>query len=226
MPSMTAPVRARLSSERPTTASRRPTETMSVQAILRILALLAVVAEAGVVTIAAAWVFRAAGWSRRLRRDLAPWALWAATAVAAVSMAGSLWFSEYVGFVPCTLCWYQRIAMYPLVIVLGVAAIRRDVSVWLPATIIAGIGGSISILHLFEQWGPHLDLGVCETAVPCSARWVTEFGYLTIPGMALSGFALIIALLSLTTARSASRPLLDTTARSASRPLLDSKERA
>jgi disulfide bond formation protein DsbB len=171
---------------------------MSDQAILRVLALLAILAEAGTVAILVALIFRQAEWSQRLRRELAPWALWAATAVATISMAGSLWFSESVGFIPCTLCWYQRIAMYPLVVLLGVAAMRRDPgSVRLPATILAGIGGGISILHLVEQWGPQIDLGVCSSTVPCSAKWVTEFGYLTIPAMALSGFVFILALLSI-----------------------------
>lgn len=174
---------------------------MSDQAILRVLALLAVLAEAGAVAIVVAWIFRRSEWSRRLRRELAPRALWMATAVATISTAGSLWFSEIVGFIPCNLCWYQRIAMYPLVVLLAVAAARRDHGVRLPASILAGVGGGISILHLFEQWGPHIDLGVCSTTVPCSSKWVLEFGYLTIPAMALSGFVFILALLSISKER-------------------------
>lgn len=61
-----------------------------------------------------------------LRVAVRPAAPWLAFAVAATAMAGSLYFSEVAGFVPCVLCWYQRIAMYPLAIILLIAAIRHD----------------------------------------------------------------------------------------------------
>ena len=168
---------------------------MSTQATVRVLALLAVVAQAGTLALLAAFVAKRARWSIRLRQELAPWSLWLAAAVAAVAMGGSLWFSESAGFVPCTLCWYQRIAMYPLAVLLTVAAIRHDQGVRLPAAILAAVGAAISILHLVEQWRPHVDLGVCDAWSPCSARWVTELGYLTIPAMALSAFAFILVLM-------------------------------
>ena len=52
--------------------------------------------------------------------------LWLAWAMAAIAMAGSLYYSEVAGFPPCEYCWYQRIAMYPLVVILGIAMVRRD----------------------------------------------------------------------------------------------------
>jgi disulfide bond formation protein DsbB len=97
-----------------------------------------------------------------------------------------LFYSEVAGYPPCTLCWYQRIATYPLVVVIGVAAVRRDRSVWLPASILAGIGGAISVWHLVIERNPVLG-GACDPSNPCAILWVQEFGFLTIPAMALIG---------------------------------------
>lgn len=116
-----------------------------------------------------------------------------ATAVATVATAGSLWMSEVAGYVPCVLCWYQRIAMYPLVVVLGVAAWRRDAQVWRTAVPISVIGSAISIWHLVIERNPSL-AGPCDPAAPCAVRWVEEFGVLTLPAMALVGFVTVIVL--------------------------------
>lgn len=80
-----------------------------------------------------------------------PVALWLATLVAAVAVVGSLQLSLGAGYTPCTLCWYQRIAIYPLVIVCGVAALRRDVAVRFTAWPLAYIGASISIWHYVHE---------------------------------------------------------------------------
>ena len=64
-----------------------------------------------------------------LRSRLAPMALTLAWGVALLATAGSLYFSEVANYLPCTLCWYQRIAMYPLVLILGIAVLRRDTAV-------------------------------------------------------------------------------------------------
>lgn len=133
-----------------------------------------------------------------VRRRVPDWlrdevALPVATAIAAVATAGSLWMSEVAGYPPCILCWYQRIAMYPLVIVLGVASWRRDARVWLTAVPIAVIGSGISIWHLVIERNPAL-AGPCDPEAPCAVRWVEEFGVFTLPAMALAGFTAIIVL--------------------------------
>lgn len=127
---------------------------------------------------------------------VAPQALTMAAVVALVCTLGSLYLSEVAHFPPCELCWYQRICMYPLVVVLGVAAIRKDAGARLTGAILAGIGACISIWHLLVERYPDLGSGSCDPTNPCSIKWVEEFGYLTIPGMALSGFALILVLLA------------------------------
>lgn len=129
-----------------------------------------------------------------------PQALVLGLGVAAVSMAGSLYFSEVAHFIPCELCWYQRIAMYPLVPILAVAAVRKDASVAPYVAILAMIGGSISAYHIVVERFPAVGAGACDPQNPCSVIWVSRFGYLTIPTMALSAFA-AIALLAYLSAR-------------------------
>jgi disulfide bond formation protein DsbB len=131
----------------------------------------------------------------RAAEAVRPQALVLGSLVALVAMTGSLYLSEVANFLPCKLCWYQRYAMYPLVPILGVAAWMRWFRVWLPALVIAVIGGSISIWHILIERDIVRESGACDPTNPCSLIWVKRFGYLTIPTMALSGFALIITLM-------------------------------
>ena len=117
-------------------------------------------------------------------------------------MLGSLYLSEIVGFVPCTLCWYQRIAMYPLVLLLGIAAVRTDTAIRRYAVPLAGIGAVISAYHVAVQRLPGLPSGSCSLDVPCSAIYVERFGFVTIPVMALVGFVSIVVILILLVPRS------------------------
>ncbi len=121
--------------------------------------------------------------------------LWLAFAVAAVATLGSLYLSEIAHLEPCKLCWFQRIAMYPLTVILGVAAWRRDAGVRLPGAILAGVGATVSVYHRLIQAFPGLEGTSCNPAVPCTAAYVQRFGVVTIPYMALSAFTLILALL-------------------------------
>lgn len=135
---------------------------------------------------------------RQSLNSLAPMSLWGGTAVAATCMFGSLYLSEVAKYPPCDYCWYQRIAMYPLVAILGVAAIRRDHGARFGAWLLCAIGFGFSTYHYLHEWFPDSVTTACDTKVPCSTRWVFEFGYISIPFMAGSGFLLIAALLSLT----------------------------
>jgi disulfide bond formation protein DsbB len=123
-------------------------------------------------------------------------ALWLAWLVAAVATAGSLYFSESAHFTPCRLCWFQRCAMYPLAVILLVAAIRRDRGIRWYAVPVAAIGAAISIYHYVLEWNPSLEGGACELTGPaCSFVWFREFGFVTLPFMALCGFVTVIVLL-------------------------------
>jgi disulfide bond formation protein DsbB len=140
------------------------------------------------------------------RAVIGPAALWLAVLVAAVSTAGSLYLSEVAGFVPCALCWYQRIAMYPLVVILGVAAVRGDASVRRYAVPVAVIGALISVWHIGVERIPGMPSGACSLDVPCSLIYVERFGFVTIPVMALAGFVAIITLLLVYAGRGTTTP--------------------
>lgn len=113
--------------------------------------------------------------------------------VAAIATGGSLWFSEGAGFPPCELCWYQRIAMYPLVVILGIRSLRPHGSpdLRLAALVLVGIGSAVNIWHVAIETFPSLDTGSCDAAVPCTVRWVEGLGTFTIPRLATVAFALI-----------------------------------
>lgn len=117
--------------------------------------------------------------------------------VALVASTGSLYLSDVVGFVPCSLCWYQRIAMYPLVVVLLVGTVRGDAPVWRYALPLAVIGAAIAAYHVTIQLQPSLDVGVCSAGASCTGRYLAIFGFVSIPVMAGGGFLLISALMTL-----------------------------
>lgn len=120
-----------------------------------------------------------------------------AWSIAFIATAGSLYFSEMVGFVPCPFCWYQRFAMYPLVLVLGVGLARAHAGIWRFALPLPVAGLAIAAYHVALQFQPTLDLVPCEGGVPCSGRYVAVFGFISIPAMAGAAFLMIGALLLL-----------------------------
>ena len=89
-----------------------------------------------------------------LRADLRRASLGLAWIIATTSMLGSLYLSEVAKFVPCKLCWYQRICMYPLALILGIAAARRDRTVRVYVLPLAGIGAAIAAYHSWIQAFP------------------------------------------------------------------------
>jgi disulfide bond formation protein DsbB len=121
-----------------------------------------------------------------------------AAVIAAVATAGSLTYSEVVGFVPCFMCWLQRGAMYPLVLVAGYAAFRAgrkpEGMAWLSVLALAVVGLGFSTWHYLEQTFPSLSTGACVVGVPCASKYVNKFGFVSIPFMAGCGFIGIIAL--------------------------------
>lgn len=120
-----------------------------------------------------------------------------AFAMATVAMAGSLYYSEIVGFLPCEYCWYQRIAMYPLVPILGIAAFTGDRLIRRYALPLASIGAVIAAYHYTIQHFPNLAVTECALGIPCTAAYVWKFGFVSIPFMALVSFGVIISVLLL-----------------------------
>jgi disulfide bond formation protein DsbB len=129
---------------------------------------------------------------RRFILDQGPYLSWAVSLVATL---GSLYFSEVMKFTPCTLCWYQRILMYPLVIILGIAAVRKDYRQAVYVIPMAAVGGSISLFHYLTQ-KTSLFSAVADACgmIPCNMQYINWLGFITIPFLALTAFVLIILL--------------------------------
>ncbi len=118
--------------------------------------------------------------------------------VVLVSTLGSLFYSEIAGFTPCKLCWYQRILMYPQVLLLGMAFWKKDKRIADYSIMLSVLGGAIALYHYLLQRGAVSEILPCSAvgySVSCAKSFVMTYGYITIPMMALSAFALVILLM-------------------------------
>lgn len=131
-----------------------------------------------------------------MKSFLEKFGLYLAWLVSLTATLGSLYFSEIREFVPCELCWIQRIFMYPLTILLGIAVFTDDWAVRkyvLPLTI---IGGFVSLYHYLVQKVPGFaEIQPCAQGVPCSGQYINWLGFITIPFLALTAFTLITILM-------------------------------
>ncbi|MDQ1533427.1 MAG: hypothetical protein QOF28_1188 [Actinomycetota bacterium] len=159
-----------------------------------ILSLACVGATAGVIILAVASTRRPRGSAAELFDDVCRVGLWLAWLVALVTTLGSLYFSEVAHFTPCKLCWYQRIAMYPLALVLLIAAARRDRRIAWYVVPVAAIGAAFAAYQTQLQAFPSQHSSFCTTTEPCTIRYVWEFGFVSLPFMALCAFAFIITM--------------------------------
>jgi hypothetical protein len=113
--------------------------------------------------------------------------------VAGAAMLASLYYSQIVGFIPCEFCWYQRIAMYPITVLLLVAIVTRSRISPRYIVTMAAIGLALSVYHYQMQLFPEGG-GACTGPIPCTAKYVDEFGFVTIPFMAGCSFLTILVL--------------------------------
>jgi disulfide bond formation protein DsbB len=136
-----------------------------------------------------------------IRRLLWGWELWAAFVVAAIATGGSLFFSQIANFPPCELCWFQRICMYPLSILTLEMAWRSDNRAARYLFPLPIVGACVSIYHLLIENSVIKEPNQCLQSAPggCAVKWINEFGYMTIPTLALTGFLLLIGFLVLAT---------------------------
>ncbi len=121
-----------------------------------------------------------------IRRSVLPYLAWVTALVATV---GSLFFSEVMGLPPCLLCWYQRIAMYPLVVVIGSGIVMRDRRMKYYALPLCLIGLVISLYHNLLYYGlvPE-SIAPCTAGISCTSRQIEWLGFVTIPLMGLAAF--------------------------------------
>ncbi|OIK12122.1 disulfide oxidoreductase [Bacillus sp. MUM 13] len=111
---------------------------------------------------------------------------------AIIAMFGSLYFSEIKHFEPCKLCWYQRILMYPLTVLLGAAVVKKDYPIVFYTMMLSGIGMFLSAYHFSIQKIPFFTEHVASCGrVSCTSDYINWFGFVTIPLLALIGFVII-----------------------------------
>jgi disulfide bond formation protein DsbB len=165
---------------------------MNSDAVQTFSALLSFVAlAAGVITFASLAVNSA--WSATWLATVRQYGVWAICAITSTAMIGSLYFSESVGYAPCKLCWYQRIAMYSIAIISFVAALRKDNGIARYTVVLAPIGLLVSTYHYLLEWGVINESSVCSLDVPCTSIWFREFGFVTLCFMAGTAFIATIA---------------------------------
>jgi disulfide bond formation protein DsbB len=118
--------------------------------------------------------------------------------VALIATFGSLFFSEVMHFVPCTLCWYQRIGMYPLVLILGQGLLTKNALQSAKfALTLAFVGWFFAIYHTLLHVGViSEEMTPCSQGIPCSTKYIQWFGFLSIPLLSLIAFTLIVGALS------------------------------
>jgi disulfide bond formation protein DsbB len=121
-----------------------------------------------------------------------------ALAPALTALLGSLYYSEIAGFIPCTLCWYQRILMYPLSLIILVGIVKQDN--YLPNYVLpfSIMGMGVSSYHYLIELGLLEQSATCSLGIPCNVRWVNYFGFITIPLLALTAFFMITVFMAAT----------------------------
>lgn len=131
--------------------------------------------------------------------------LFAAFAVALVASLAVLFIGEVMGQQPCILCWFQRAFMFPLAVILGIAALRSDVSISIYGVALAAIGWLIAGFHTLVYAGivPEAIQPCAKSGPSCSSADMTILGGLPLPVLALAAFTAIIVLLSLASRKAA-----------------------
>lgn len=118
--------------------------------------------------------------------------LYPAWVIALLGMVGSLFFSEVMQYPPCVLCWYQRIAQYPLVIIIAVGIVLRDNRVRAYGLPFCVIGFLIAAYHNLLYYGVIPEtITPCTQGVSCTAQQLELLGFITIPLLSLASFAFI-----------------------------------
>ena len=141
-----------------------------------------------------------------MRAETTAWRrIFAAWLVAAIATLGSLFFSEVMELPPCVLCWYQRIFMFPLALILPIGLFPLDRKVVHYALPLAALGGMVAVFHLLLIAGVIPEsIKPCAQGVPCSEKVIEWFGFVTIPLLSAAASATIITLLVLAGVRRSS----------------------
>ncbi len=114
------------------------------------------------------------------------WLIWIGFGIAFAGVVVSLLYSNYIGYPPCYLCWWHRITIYPQLLLYGVAMVTRDRNVFRYTLALSLVGLVVAGYHNYIDWGGTEFIN-CDAAVSCTQRFVSEFGFVTIPLMSLLG---------------------------------------
>jgi disulfide bond formation protein DsbB len=125
------------------------------------------------------------------------YALLTAFLIATAAMLGSLVYSEVIGYEPCVLCWYQRVFMYPQVLLLWMGMYRKDGSVKDYVLALSAIGAIIAFYHYMLQIGaaPSVVCSAVGYSVDCAQNFTMQLGYITLPMMSLTAFLMVAVLM-------------------------------
>lgn len=116
--------------------------------------------------------------------------------ISVVAMAGSLFFSEVMKLPPCVLCWYQRICMYPLVVIFGLGLLKTGRDCWIYAKVLVGLGLIIAAYHnlLYYKIIPD-SITPCTQGISCTSKQLEWLGFITIPLLSLGAFLALTVLI-------------------------------
>jgi disulfide bond formation protein DsbB len=135
-----------------------------------------------------------ANWTR-FRDAVTPFTLPFAWIVAMLAMLGSLYLSQIVKLEPCEFCWFQRICMYPLTLLLGIAAFRGDLKFAKRYFLTMSIVGAMLAIYHYQLEHIQGEPTVCSAAVPCNQAAFNIFGFISVPFLSMAAFLLITTLL-------------------------------
>jgi disulfide bond formation protein DsbB len=116
--------------------------------------------------------------------------------IVSIATMGSLFFSEVMGFIPCNMCWYQRIFIYPLVFIFLTNLLYPDDKVFKYAIAIVVVGLLFSIYHNLLMFDIIPESAVpCTSGIPCSTEYIKWFGFINIPLLSLTTYLMLFFLL-------------------------------
>jgi disulfide bond formation protein DsbB len=167
--------------------------TPFIENIIRLASGTVVVFDIGIV------IFAIALFSKRFRRSdflkfFSDNALLLSFIVALGATLGSFFFSWYVGFPPCEFCWYQRMFLFPQVFLFAFALEKKDSTILDYSLVLSIVGSLIALYHIYGQTFNTSALPCPAEGVSCAVKEFVEFGYVTIPVMSLTTFAILIFL--------------------------------
>lgn len=162
--------------------------------VTEILSFLTVVGDITAGVMLLALLFRKSDWAKSILGCFFDWAWLLALLVSLGAVLGSLFYSEVAGFSPCVLCWWQRVLLYPQLVLFIFGLFKKDNKIWNYSLTLSILGFVIAVYNTYLQFGG-LSLGPCAATGPsCSERYFLEFGYITLPTMSLTAFAFLIIL--------------------------------